>query len=57
MRFRLLFSSSHLLPKRQMLTGAHGGFAVDLRGGKGEAYFSLKGAGIIQISADLKKSA
>jgi len=34
----------------------HGGFAVDLRSGKGETYFGLKGAGIIQISGDLKST-
>jgi hypothetical protein len=33
---------------------AHGGFAVDRRPGKGETYFALPGAGILQISPDLK---
>ena len=43
MRFRLLFSSSHLPAEAaKVLTGAHGGFAVDRRIGKGETYFSLK---------------
>src|SRR5881392_4246968 len=55
MRFKLLYTSSHLPAEAQtVLTGAHGGFAVDLRPGKGETYFGLKGAGILQISADLK---
>ena len=57
MRFRLLFSASHLPAEAaKVLTGAHGGFAIDRRGGKGESYFSLKGAGIIQISSDLKNT-
>jgi len=55
MKFRVLYTSEHLPPEAQkVLTGAHGGFAIDLRPGKGETYFSLKGAGIIQISADMK---
>jgi len=40
MRFKLLYTSSHLPAEAQkVLTGAHGGFAVDLRPGKGETYF------------------
>ena len=55
MRFRVLYTSDQLPPAAQnVLKGAHGGFAVDLRPGKGETYFSLKGAGILQISNDLK---
>lgn len=55
MRFKVLYKSDHLPPEAQkVLKGAHGGFAVDLGKGKGETYFALKGAGIIQISADLK---
>jgi len=55
MRFKVLYTSDHLPAEAQkVLTSAHGGFAVDLRPGKGETYFSLKGAGIIQIGADLK---
>ena len=55
MKFKVLYTSEHLPAEAQKsLTGAHGGFAVDLRPGKGETYFSLKGAGIIRISADLK---
>src|SRR5688572_29933100 len=57
MRFRVLYTSDQLPAEAQkVLTSAHGGFAVDLRPGKGETYFSLKGAGIIQISSDLKKT-
>src|ERR687887_357758 len=57
MKFRVLYTSDHLPAEAQkVLTSAHGGFAVDLRPGKGETYFSLKGAGIIQISSDLKST-
>ena len=55
LRFRLLYASDHLPPEaRQVLKSAHGGFAVDRRPGKGEIYFALKGAGILQISRDMK---
>ena len=55
MRFRVLYTSDHLPAEAQkVLTKAHGGFAIDRRDGKGETYFALPGAGIIQISADLK---
>jgi hypothetical protein len=55
MRFRLLYTSEHLPEEaRNVLVKAHGGFAVDRRAGKGETYFALPGAGILQISADLK---
>ena len=55
MKFRVLYTASHLPAEAQkVLTKAHGGFAVDRRPGKGETYFALPGAGIIQISADLK---
>jgi len=57
MRFRVAYTSDHLPPEaQQVLKGAHGGFTVDLRQGKGETYFSLKGAGILQISSDLKST-
>lgn len=57
MRFRVLYTSDHLPAEAQkVLTSAHGGFAVDVRPGKGETFFSLKGAGIIQISSDLKST-
>jgi hypothetical protein len=57
MRFRVVATSDLLPPEAQnVLKAAHGGFAVDLRPGKGQTYFSLKGGGIIQISSDLKKA-
>ena len=59
MKFKVLYTSDHLPPeaqKEEVLTSAHGGFAIDRREGKGETYFALKGAGIIQISADLKST-
>ena len=55
MKFRVLYTSSHLPAEaRKVLKAAHGGFAIDRRPGKGEVYFALPGAGIIQISPDLK---
>src|ERR1041385_2977540 len=57
MKFKVLYKSEHLPAEAQkVLKGAHGGFSVDLGKGKGETYFALKGAGIIQISADLKST-
>lgn len=57
MRFRVLYTADHLPAEaQQVLKGAHGGFTVDLRPGKGETYFALKGAGILQVSSDLKSS-
>src|SRR6516225_6480497 len=57
MKFKVLYTSDHLPPEAQkVLKSAHGGFSVDLRKGKGETYFALKGAGIIQISSDLKST-
>jgi len=55
LKFRTLYTSSHLPEEAQeVLEKAHGGFAVDRRPGKGETYFALPGAGIIQISADFE---
>jgi hypothetical protein len=55
MKFSILYASGHLPPEaRKVLVNAHGGFAVDRRPGKGETYFALPGAGILQISSDLK---
>jgi hypothetical protein len=55
MRFRVLFASDHLPKLAQTgLVAAHGGFAVDHRPGRGETYFTLPEAGILQISSDLK---
>ena len=55
MKFRV-YRTSEMLPPEALkaLTDAHGGFAVDHRPGKGEVYFALPGAGILQISTDLK---
>jgi hypothetical protein len=55
MKFRVLYTSEHLPDEaKKVVVNAHGGFAVDRRPGKGETYFALPGAGIIQISADFK---
>jgi hypothetical protein len=57
LRFRVLYTADHLPAEAQkVLKAAHGGFAVDRRKGHGETYFALPGAGIIQISADLKQT-
>ena len=56
MRFRVLYTSDRLPEEaRKVLVSAHGGFAVDHRPGKEETYFALPGAGILQISADMKQ--
>ncbi len=53
-RFRVLYTRSHLPePAIAVLKSAHGGFAVDRRSGRGQTYFALPGAGIIEISGDL----
>ncbi len=53
-KFKVRYTSGHLPEEAQkVLKGAHGGFAVDLRPGKGESYFALKGAGIVRISGKL----
>ena len=55
MKFSVLYTSDRLPPEaRKVLVNAHGGFAVDRRPGKEETYFALPGAGILQISSDLK---
>jgi len=57
LKFRLLYGGKHLPGEAvSVLKNAHGGFAVDRRDGKGEIYFALPGAGIIQISSDLKST-
>lgn len=55
LRFRLLHTRG-LLPVEALavLERAHGGFAVDRRSDRGEVYFALPGAGIIQLSRDLR---
>lgn len=53
-QFKVAYQGSHLPQAAQdVLKEAHGGFAVDRRDGKGEVYFALPGAGIIQVSSDL----
>ena len=55
MKFRVLYTSEQLPEEaRKVLAAAHGGFTVDRRPGRGETYFALAGAGILQISADMK---
>ena len=55
LRFRVLLTSEELPERaREVLASAHGGFAVDRRPGRGEVYFALPGAGLLQISADLQ---
>lgn len=57
LKFRVLYTSTHLPAEAQkVLKSAHGGFAIDRRPGKGEIYFSLPGAGIIQIASDLSST-
>lgn len=57
LRFRVKYTSDHLPPEAQaVLVKAHGGFAIDRRSGKGETYFALPGAGIIQLSNDLSSA-
>lgn len=55
LKFKLLYTADHLPAEAvAVLKKAHGGFAVDRRDGRGEVYFALPGAGIIEISGDLK---
>jgi hypothetical protein len=56
LRFRVSMTSQQLPEAAQRaLRGAHGNFAVDRRPGRGETYFALARAGILQISADMKQ--
>ncbi len=57
-RFRV-FLKSDALPQaaRDVLVKAHGGFAVDERAGKGETYWALPGAGVLQVAPNLKSVA
>ena len=56
-KFKVAYKGSHLPSEAQaVLEKAHGGFAIDRRDGKGEVYFALPGAGIIQVSSDLSKT-
>ncbi|MBI4166545.1 MAG: hypothetical protein HY508_12500 [Acidobacteria bacterium] len=55
MRFHVLVTADKLPDDaKKVLEKAHGGFAVDRRPGKGETYFALPGAGILQISPDFQ---
>ena len=57
MKFRVAYTAGYLPEEAvKVLASAHGGFAVDRRDKKGETYFALPGAGIIQISGDLKRT-
>lgn len=54
LQFRVLYTSDHLPEAAQsVVERAHGGFGVDRREGRGEIYFALPRAGILQISSDL----
>ena len=56
LRFRVALTAAQLPEEaRKVVVSAHGGFAVDHRPGKEETYFALPGAGILRISADLKR--
>jgi hypothetical protein len=57
LQFEVLYRADHLPEEAQAVLGdAHGGFGIDRRPGKGEIYFALPGAGIIEISGDLSKT-
>ena len=54
MKFKVFLTSERLPDEaKKVLRAAHGGSAVDRRPGKGETYFFLRGAGILQVSADM----
>ncbi len=56
-KFKVVYKGDHLPSEAQaVLEKAHGGFAVDRRSGKGETYFALPGAGIIEVSSDFSKT-
>ncbi len=56
-KFKVVYTGSHLPQEAQaVLEKAHGGFAIDRREGKGEVYFALPGAGIIEVSSDLSST-
>jgi hypothetical protein len=56
MTFKLIYQTDNL-PEEAMkgITQAHGGFAVDRREGKGEAYWALPKVGILRVNSDLNK--
>lgn len=55
-RFRIK-TSSERIPREawEDLGKAHGGFAVDHRPGKGEAYFGLPNTGLLRVSGDMTR--
>ena len=55
LRFKVFLTSERLPEEaKKALRSAHGGSAVDHRPGRGETYFFLRGAGILQVSADMQ---
>jgi len=55
MKFRVLITADKLPDAaKKVLEKAHGGIAVDRRPGKGESFFALPGAGILEVSPDLE---
>ena len=57
LQFRVLYTGAHLPEAAvRVLEDAHGGFAIDRRKGRNEVYFALPGAGIVRLSADLRKA-
>jgi hypothetical protein len=56
MKFKLIYNTSDLPEAANAgITRAHGGFAVDRRPGKGEAYWALPKVGILRVNSDLNK--
>ena len=57
LRFEVMYTRHHLPDQAQaVLEKLHGGFGVDRREGRGETYFTVPGAGIVRLSADLGKA-
>ena len=55
MKFRVLVTAEKLPEEaKKVLEKAHGGIAVDRRPGKGESFFALPGAGILEVSPDFQ---
>lgn len=55
MRFKVFLTSERFPDEvKKALRSAHGGSAVDHRPGKGETYFFLRGAGILQVSSNMQ---
>ena len=54
--FKLIYQTSDLPDAADAgITQAHGGFAVDRRPGRGEAYWALPKVGILKVNSDLNK--